>query len=342
MFTAKWTVNTYTVTFHANGQGTAPAEQTVAYGSTAAEPTAPTATDYTFGGWYTDADCTAAYDFTAAVTGNVELYAKWTLTQYPVTIATVKNGEITVDKITAVVGETVTITAKGAENYILGDLTAADKNGNPVSVVNRQFVMPSGGVTVYATFIYYAPGVTPAPVVPTPDPEPEENPVAHLTDVAESAWYYSSVRYVVEKGLMTGTSATTFAPGATTTRAMIWTVLGRVSGADVNGGTPWYAKAQAWSVTAGVSDGTDPSGAITREQLVTMLYRFAGKPAVTEGEKALLDGYKDSEKVSSWAVDAMAWAVSKGIINGTDGALVPQGSAIRSQVAAILQRFCEL
>lgn len=91
---------------------------------------------------------------------------------------------------------------------------------------------------------------------------------------------------------------------------------------------------------AGVSDGSAPNGAITREQLAAMLYRSAGSPAVGASELALLDRFADSEKVSDWAVEAMAWAVSTGIIDGINGELQPQGSALRCQTAAMLTRFC--
>ena len=176
-----------------------------------------------------------------------------------------------------------------------------------------------------------APGTpdTPVPAVPS------------YADVAGTAWYADAVAYVSAKGLMTGTGATTFAPDATTTRAMIWTVLGRMSGASVDGGEPWYSLAQTWAMANGVSDGTNPNNAITREQLAAMLYRFAGEPDLLASQLAGLNTYADSADVSDWAQEAMAWAVSSGIINGIDGKLVPQGLATRAQVAAMLMRYCE-
>src|SRR5699024_4134620 len=120
------------------------------------------------------------------------------------------------------------------------------------------------------------------------------NPYA---DVAANAWYYDAVAYVSANGLMTGTSATTFAPDATTTRAMIWTVLARMNGQSVDGGTPWYALAQSWAMRANVSDGTNPESAISREELATMLYRAAGSPAVSGN----LLSYPDGSSVSAWA-----------------------------------------
>ena len=193
--------------------------------------------------------------------------------------------------------------------------------------------------------VYPVVPVTPPaqPAQPTQPGTPAQPGVTapSYTDVAPGSWYYDAVAYVSGKGLMTGTGANTFAPDAVTSRAMMWTILARMSGAAVDGGEPWYVLAQTWAVANGVSDGTDPDGRITREQLVTMLYRYAGEPAVADGELAGLSAYADSADISEYAQKAMAWAVSNGIINGIDGRLVPQGPSTRAQVAAILMRYCE-
>ena len=167
-------------------------------------------------------------------------------------------------------------------------------------------------------------------------------PASDYADVQENAWYAEAVDYVTAEGLMTGTTADAFAPDVATTRAMVWTILGRMSGAELSGGEVWYAPAQAWAVSSGVSDGSDPDGKITREQLAAMLYRFAGEPELLDSELAGLSGYADHGDVSSYAYRAMAWAVSRGIINGVDGTLVPQNLATRAQVAAMLMRYREL
>lgn len=177
----------------------------------------------------------------------------------------------------------------------------------------------------------------------TPDtPDTPDLPDPGYADVPANAWYYDAVAYVADRGLMTGTTAETFAPDAATTRAMVWTILGRLSGAEVDGGSPWYAAAQRWAVETGVSDGSDPDGRITREQLAAMLYRFAGEPDLLDSELAALSEFADYEDVSGYAYRAMAWAVSNGIINGVDGALAPQNFATRAQVAAMLMRYCLL
>ena len=177
----------------------------------------------------------------------------------------------------------------------------------------------------------------------TPDvPDKPDIPAPGYVDVPATAWYYDAVAYAADKGLMTGTESGAFAPELTTTRAMIWTILGRMSGASVSGGEPWYSLAQSWAVSSGVSDGSDPDGKITREQLAAMLYRFAGEPELLDSELAGLSGYADHGDVSSYAYRAMAWAVSRGIINGIGGSLAPQSLATRAQVAAMLMRFCEM
>ena len=155
------------------------------------------------------------------------------------------------------------------------------------------------------------------------------------SDVASSAWYADAVSAVTQLGLMNGTSATTFSPDAATTRGMLVTILARCAGVDTSAGAVWYETGAAWAVENGVSDGTNMTGGLTREQLVTMLWRYAGSPEAGE-----LSGYPDGASVSSWAADAMAWAVGNGIITGTgSGALNPQGSASRAELATILVRF---
>ena len=136
---------------------------------------------------------------------------------------------------------------------------------------------------------------------------------------------------------MTGVSNGKFNPDGTVTRAMVWTVLARMDGENTDGGSAWYSKAQAWAMETGVSDGTDPMGSITREQLAAMLYRFEGSPKVSGS----LSAYPDANTVSDWAKDAMIWATQEGIINGIGGKLSPKTGATRAQLAAMLMRMDE-
>ena len=159
-----------------------------------------------------------------------------------------------------------------------------------------------------------------------------------FNDVASGSWYADAVKNVVNKGLMAGTGKDTFAPNNQVTRAMMWTVLARLDGKDVSGASTWYAKAMTWATEKGVSDGTFPGNSITREQLATMLWRAAGSPEA----KGALTNFNDAASVSSWATQAMTWAVEQGLISGMgDGALNPQGNATRAQLAVILTAYAK-
>ncbi len=118
---------------------------------------------------------------------------------------------------------------------------------------------------------------------------------------------------------------------------MLWTVLARVYGVDVSSRSAvWYDKAQSWAVSTGVSDGTNPTAGITREQLVTMLWRSAGRPAAVSSPAS---AFADASAVSAYAVEAVNWAVGRGILTGVGGErLDPAGTATRAQLAAMLTR----
>ena len=170
-------------------------------------------------------------------------------------------------------------------------------------------------------------------------PVPEGTSAATMSAIGKKYnWYADAVKYVTDKGLMNGTDDNQFSPSATTTRAMLMTVLARYAGEDTTGGATWYEKGMEWAKAKGVSDGTNPNANITREQLVTMMYRYAGSPKA-DGK---LDSFSDAASVSTYAADAMQWAVANGIVNGLNGKLNPQNNATRAQVAAILMRFCEM
>ena len=160
-----------------------------------------------------------------------------------------------------------------------------------------------------------------------------------FTDVSVNAWYYEAVKYVYENGIMNGMDRYSFQPNGTLTRAMIWTMLARLDGVDTEGGNSWYAKAQEWATATGVSDGENPTGEVTREQLITMLWRYAGSPTYT----ADLSSYVDTADISSWAGQAMCWAVATGVIEGDENAaLTPKADTTRAQAAAMLMRAVEL
>lgn len=181
-----------------------------------------------------------------------------------------------------------------------------------------------------------------------------------FTDVPANEWYKKAVDYVVDKSLMNGVGdGTRFDPNGSMTRAMIVTVLYRLEGSPkVNNTTPftdlkadWYKDAVAWAYKTGVVTGTSastfsPDGNVTREQIATILYRYADYKGYNVSATADLTTFPDSANVNAWAKEAMQWANGGGLItgatqNGTT-VLAPQGEASRAQVATILMRFCEM
>ncbi len=181
---------------------------------------------------------------------------------------------------------------------------------------------------------------------------------AHFVDLLRDAWYHESVDYMVARGLMNGISATEFNPDGTLTRAMMVTILYRVAGepevteasgfADVADGL-WYTEAINWAASEGIVNGYTstqfaPDDAVTREQMATILYRYAKSLGIDTAayESTDLSAFADSTNVSAYALTAMRWACGVGIIRGMSAdEIAPQGNATRVQVAAMFQRFCE-
>ncbi|USF27886.1 hypothetical protein N510_002843 [Firmicutes bacterium ASF500] len=152
-------------------------------------------------------------------------------------------------------------------------------------------------------------------------------------------WAKDAIGFVSARELFQGEGASTFVPDDGMSRAMLMTVLARLDGADTSQGGAWYAGGMDWAVANGISDGSNPEGIITREQLVSMLHRYAGSPAA-DGEAL---PFKDAQTVSGYAQESMRWAVENGILHGyEDGLLAPGGGATRAEVAAILTRYIEL
>lgn len=268
-----------------------------------------------------------------------------------ISIPKTDNGEIISSTRYAAQGERVTLSAHPAAGYELESVTVTDVRGRTVTVRevsdNRYtFTMPATRVEVAATFIKTEADTTPkddelftglgtpgiSGIVLNPAPLP-------FTDVQPQHWFYDNVDYVWKHYLMSGVSDTQFAPQLTTSRAMIWTILARMNNVrtDVNPGATWYERGMLWAMEQGVTDGTNPMGDITREQLAAMLWRNAGRPA--PGAAADLTQFSDSNAVSGYAQTAVRWAVSVGILNGSNGEIDPQGTATRAQVAAMAARY---
>ena len=163
-----------------------------------------------------------------------------------------------------------------------------------------------------------------------------------FTDVKSGDWFYDAVRYVNEYGLMTGTADNCFSPNAPVTRGMVMTILARREGIKTNRYSPWYAAGVEWAKSVGISDGTNPEEAITREQLAVMLYRYAAYKGYDMNRLAEL-AFADANSVSDYATTGLRWAVGTGLMSGAagleSGKLLPQQTATRAQLAAMLHRL---
>lgn len=314
-------------------------------------PVAPNKSGYTFDGWKSSADNSVTQaGAKVAVSADTTFTAQWSKrssgshggsgssggsasTTYTLTFET--NGGNAIAKVTKNKGTTIDLaqyapTKSGAtfEGWY------ADK-GLTKKITS---VKLDANTTVYAKW-------TEAPVSGLP-----------FGDVKSADWFYNDVKYVYEKGMMAGTAADVFAPNATTTRAMIVTILYRLEGSPAVTGTSafvdvpagqWYTDAVNWAAANQIVKGTSattfaPNDSITREQMAAILYRYAQYKGYDVTKKADLSGYSDNSQVSAYAKDALAWANAAKLINGvTNTTLAPQGNATRAQVSAILHRFCD-
>lgn len=336
---------TYTVTFNANGHGTAPVPQTVDSGTSAVEPIAPTADGYTFGGWYTDAACTSAWNFATPVTANITLYARWTYTgssnddddddytpTYKVETSVSKDadGTVSVKPSTAEQGDKVTITVTPDRYYKVDGVTVKDQNGKKITVTENAdgtftFKMPASKVTVEPVFSW-------------------DNPFA---DVAENAYYASAVEWALKNDVTGGTTATTFSPNAVCTRAQAVTFLWRAAGCPEPAGTnsftdvsadAYYAKAVAWAVEQGITNGTgggkfSPDAVCTRAQVVAFLWRAEGSDTA-----GTANSFADVP-TNAYYTDAVNWAVENSITGGTSATTFsPAANCTRAQIVTFLYR----
>lgn len=267
---------------------------------------------------------------------------------YTVTVPTAENGTITADKATAQEGDTVTLTVRPAEGYVLQSLAATCAAAAPGTVPLQEkgegiytFAMPAGDVTVTGTFALE-------------EEEEEPWPPFPFTDVPETMWYYDSVYYVYAHGLMNGTAATLFSPGNPTTRGMLVTILYRMEGSPQGAGwgpftdvTPgaYYAQPIAWAAWNGIVNGITsttfaPDRNVTREQMAAILYRYTAWKEWDVSQQGNLFQFTDWQKVQTYARTPLAWAVASGLIQGKENQrLDPGGPATRAEVATILQRF---
>lgn len=348
--TAKW-VQTYTVAFDTNG-GSAVDPVTVDAVSTVTKPADPTKSGYTFGGWYKDSTLQTPWDFAnGTVTADTTLYAKWTANPpapsyddsdptYAVSAPAAENGKIAVSPKNASAGSTVTITVKPDSGYVLETISATDRNGNDLKLTDRgngkyTFTMPGSRVEVKVTFM-------------------EDNSVLNFFyDVPNGAYYYDAVKWAVDNGITGGVGNSLFAPNQPCTRGQIVTFLWRAAGSPVVNYAmnmtdvaedAYYGEAVRWALSEGITTGIGdtafgPDAACTRAQAVAFLFRYAvasGMDAVTLAD--LISGFADAASVPGYAVSAMNWALSQGIMQGSGTQLLSGNTCTRAQIVTFLYR----
>ncbi len=325
------TEETYTVTLKYN-DGRADGTVKAAADTEITLPT-PTRDGYTFRGW-SDGSSTYNGGGTYKVSGNVTLTAQWSAksqggssssggsTTYSPTLDVSDGGTIKVSPRTPEAGDKVTITPDPDNGYEVGEVTVTDRSGDAVRVTaNRDgtytFTQPRGRVTIEVTFV-------------------RAGESAFFDDVPASFWAYDEIAWAYDNGYVNGTSATTFSPNSSITRQQVWMILARLSGADPAS----MAAAREWAMVNDISDGTNPGNAVTRQQLVALLYRYAQLMGYDNGAREALSSFPDAGTVSGYAQEPMQWSVANGIVAGTSaGTLNPTGTATRAQFAVILYRF---
>lgn len=311
----------------------------------ASAPDTPVKSGYRFVGWYNG---NAKWDFDTPVTENLTLTAKWekihtsapSAPRYDVAVSDGAHGSVTVSPKSASKGSTVTVTVTPDKGYTLETLSVTDKNGSALDLTDQgggkyTFTMPSAPVTVAATFM------------------DDNTMLNYFVDVPAGAYYYDAVLWAAEGGIVTGTDAVHFSPDASCTRAQLVTFLWRAAGSpvvnyamnfnDVDGGA-YYAEAVRWVASEKVVEGTTaetfaPDAAVTRAQMVTMLYRFAKAQGMdtTQGGMAIRE-FDDFDAVPAYALEAMDWAVNAGVLKGDNNRLLPQDNCTRAQIVTMLYR----
>ena len=272
---------------------------------------------------------------------DVNLYVDFTeaASEHIVYVDKAANGTLKADTTWAADGQIVYVTATPDKGYVLNSLFVKTAKGDQLKVYEAKksgtyyFYMPDQYVTVSA---YFTPETSALP----------------FNDVAYTSWYYDAVKFVYDKGIMDGVSYYKFAPDATITRGMVVTMLWRMAGepyeaaagfTDVASGR-YYSTAVAWAAKNGIVEGMTsttfaPNQAITREQLASILYRYA-KWLGFSGAGSDISGYTDAGKVSSYAYDAMCWAVRTGVVTGSSARVLdPQGTASRAAAAQMFMNF---
>ena len=323
------------------------------------EPADPTLSGYTFRYWDYPSNVTVSgdkvyltpvkdqntYTFVAKFSKNSSTPS---VTEYSVTVKKTDNGSASVSPKRAEAGDKVTINVDPDKGYVVDAVVVTDKDGDKITVTKKSdtkytFTMPKSRVDVKVTF-------------KAEQTEPEQPSDMPFVDVVKDAWYYPAVEYVYNNELMNGTNGgLTFEPNVNLNRAMMAAVLYNMEGgpdcdksglfSDVADGM-WYTDAVNWAasnnIVSGMPDGTyAPNQALTREQMASILYRYAEYKGIKTDARADLGKFTDGNTTSAWATDVVQWAVAEKLINGVGTELQPKGIASRAQVATVLMNYCE-
>ena len=341
----------YTITLDANG-GTVSSDSLVTENGKLAILPTPTRNGYQFDGWYTAKSGGTEITEDTVFEADTTVYAHWTYTGggssggggssssgYTITVEKDEDGTVNVSPTRADRGDTVTVTVIPDSGHELDELMVTDKNGNAIELIDKgngkyTFVMPSGRVTVKASFVESG----------------EQTSVLDMpfADVSTGTYYYDAVLWATGEDITTGTSATTFSPDMACTRAQVVTFLWRANGSPVLEGASnpfedvradsYYYNAVLWAVEEGITTGTSattfaPDANCTRAQVATFLWRAEGSPAVSGGTS-----FTDVASGAYYA-DAVVWASNSGVTTGTSTTTFsPDAVCTRAQIVTFLYR----
>lgn len=244
-------------------------------------------------------------------------------------------GSLTLSQHFAAAGQTVSVTATPEDGYALSALSVRSESGAEISLAEksdgrRSFTMPDENVVVDAKFV--ATGDEPE----TPDAFP-------FIDVHPGDWFYDDVYTAWERHLVAGMTEDLYMPQRAMSRAMTVTILSRFEEEIPTVDGAWYESARVWGMENGICDGTRMEEDVTREQLATMLWRYARYRGWDVSARGDVSAFSDADKISPFADDAITWATGTGILGGKgEGILDPGGKATRAEFAAMLNRFCAL
>ena len=355
----------YQVTFDSQGGSAVPA-QTVASGGKASRPADPARSGWQFGGWYLDSACKTPWDFGQnTVTQNLTLYAKWTQPgqtdpggeeeEYSIRVRSgLRYGEIYLSHRYAQPGQRVTITAEPDSDARLSWLDAESSDGQLLRLSRSgsryTFTMPAANVTVDAGFTLlsgYSGSASasqsqePVKTAPKPSfPALAYRPAASFQDISWDSWAYSAAQWAYQNGFLDAAADGSFQLNGPVSHLEMWRIMARWQGAYPSG----QEETAAWARQSGASKGTPPGASMTRQDVITYLYKCCFLMGADVSAQGDLTAYRDRHliKVKS-SQEAWLWAVDRGLVSGTaDGRLNPYGAVTRTEFAVILMRLCQM